>query len=203
MPYDDPRWMGGIGMIGTRAVYDAVMNCDLLLMVGTDYPYSEFLPRQDRGRSDRRAGGGAGPARADRARRRRLGAADAAAAARARCRPRPTAGSSDTRRQGAAQVGRDAGRQADLARSTDRIHPQAVARMVSDLAEPRCGLRPRHRAQHALVRQLDPAERIAAHHRLVQQRRGRHRARPGQRRPGAGPLAPGDRADAATAASTC
>src|SRR5277367_265237 len=46
MPYDDPRWMGGIGMIGTKAVYNAVMNCDLLLMVGTDYPFSEFLPRK-------------------------------------------------------------------------------------------------------------------------------------------------------------
>ena len=32
MAYDDPRWMGGIGMIGTKAVYDAVMHCDLLLM---------------------------------------------------------------------------------------------------------------------------------------------------------------------------
>jgi pyruvate dehydrogenase (quinone) len=44
MPYDDPRWMGGIGMIGTKAVYNAVMGCDLLLMVGTDYPYSNFPP---------------------------------------------------------------------------------------------------------------------------------------------------------------
>src|SRR5580704_3916022 len=46
MPYDDPRWMGGIGMIGTKAVYNAVMDCDLLVMLGTDYPYSEFLPRK-------------------------------------------------------------------------------------------------------------------------------------------------------------
>src|SRR6202034_1285570 len=46
MPYDDPRWMGGIGMIGTKAVYNAVMHCDLLLMLGTDYPYSEFLPHK-------------------------------------------------------------------------------------------------------------------------------------------------------------
>ncbi|MFZ3328782.1 MAG: thiamine pyrophosphate-binding protein, partial [Methylocella sp.] len=44
MPYDDPRWMGGIGMIGTKAVYNAVMHCDLLLMVGTNYPYTNFLP---------------------------------------------------------------------------------------------------------------------------------------------------------------
>ena len=27
MPYDDPIWMGGIGMIGTKAVYNAVMHC--------------------------------------------------------------------------------------------------------------------------------------------------------------------------------
>jgi thiamine pyrophosphate-dependent acetolactate synthase large subunit-like protein len=46
MPYDDPRWMGGIGMIGTKADYKAIMDCDLLLMLGTDYPYSEFLPRK-------------------------------------------------------------------------------------------------------------------------------------------------------------
>jgi pyruvate dehydrogenase (quinone) len=44
MAYDDPRWMGGLGMVGTRAVYNAVQHCDLLLMVGTDYPYSNFLP---------------------------------------------------------------------------------------------------------------------------------------------------------------
>src|ERR1700687_2689339 len=45
MPFDDPRWMGGIGMIGTKADYHAVMHCDLFLMLGTDYPYLEFLPR--------------------------------------------------------------------------------------------------------------------------------------------------------------
>ena len=26
MPYDDPHWMGGIGMIGTKAVYNAIMR---------------------------------------------------------------------------------------------------------------------------------------------------------------------------------
>src|ERR1700726_4557591 len=44
MAYDDPHWMGGLGMIGTKAVYNAVQHCDLLLMVGTDYPYTNFLP---------------------------------------------------------------------------------------------------------------------------------------------------------------
>lgn len=45
MAYDEPEWMGGIGMIGTKAVYHAVMQCDVFLMIGTDYPYSEFLPK--------------------------------------------------------------------------------------------------------------------------------------------------------------
>src|SRR5271166_2179476 len=53
MPYNDPHWMGGIGMIGTKAVYNAVMDCDLLLMVGTDYPYSNFLPSKRKGHPNR------------------------------------------------------------------------------------------------------------------------------------------------------
>jgi pyruvate dehydrogenase (quinone) len=47
LPYDHPRWMGGIGMIGTRPNYLAVQRCDVLLMLGTDYPYSEFLPGKE------------------------------------------------------------------------------------------------------------------------------------------------------------
>jgi len=46
--------MGGLGMIGTKAVYNAVQQCDLLLMVGTDYPYSQFPARQRHGDPDRR-----------------------------------------------------------------------------------------------------------------------------------------------------
>jgi len=46
LPYDDPHWMGGIGFIGSKPVYNAVMSADLLLMVGTDYPYSNFQPNR-------------------------------------------------------------------------------------------------------------------------------------------------------------
>ncbi len=44
--FDDSRVVGGLGLIGSKAGYEAVQNCDLLLMVGTDYPYSEFLPQK-------------------------------------------------------------------------------------------------------------------------------------------------------------
>jgi len=135
MPYDDPHWMGGIGMIGTKPVYNAIMHCDLLLMVGTDYPYSEFLPRSGNViQVDER------PQVLGRRAPTMLGVTGSA---------RPTltllldqvASKSDgafwdkvtqERRKWDALLDK----QADLARSTDRIHPQAVARTVSDLARP-------------------------------------------------------------------
>ena len=108
LPYDDPRWMGGIGMIGTKAVYDAVMGCDLLLMAGTDYPYSEFLPKRpvvvqidERPQVLGRRG-------ADRIRRRRLGAAVVETAA-GPCRRQERRRLLRRGDQGAPQVGRDAG----------------------------------------------------------------------------------------------
>jgi len=36
--------VGLSGLIGNPSGYKAVMNCDLLLMLGTDFPYTEFLP---------------------------------------------------------------------------------------------------------------------------------------------------------------
>ena len=46
--YDDPYWIGGVGLIGGRPGVDAVAEADLLLMLGTDYPYAEFLPQDGR-----------------------------------------------------------------------------------------------------------------------------------------------------------
>lgn len=45
LPYRDPHWMGGVGLIGSRAGVDAIQKADLLLMLGTDYPYVDFLPK--------------------------------------------------------------------------------------------------------------------------------------------------------------
>ena len=42
--FDDPHVIGGLGLIGSKAGYQAVHECELLLMIGSDYPYSEFLP---------------------------------------------------------------------------------------------------------------------------------------------------------------
>ena len=42
---DDLPWVtGSIGLLGTKPSYDLMEGCDTLLMVGTSFPYSEWLP---------------------------------------------------------------------------------------------------------------------------------------------------------------
>ncbi|HEY4074160.1 MAG TPA: thiamine pyrophosphate-binding protein [Herbaspirillum sp.] len=44
LSYDHPRWIGGVGLIGGTPGIDALHNAEVMLMLGSDYPYSEFLP---------------------------------------------------------------------------------------------------------------------------------------------------------------
>lgn len=44
VPDDNPYTTGGIGLLGTRPSQEAIEGCDTLLMVGTSFPYLEFLP---------------------------------------------------------------------------------------------------------------------------------------------------------------
>ena len=44
MEYDNPYWIGGIGMLGSSQGIAALDECDTLLMLGSDFPYSVFLP---------------------------------------------------------------------------------------------------------------------------------------------------------------
>lgn len=134
MSYDDPHWMGGLGMIGTKPVYSAVQDCDLLVMVGTDYPYSNYLPAhgnviqideraQVLGRRTPTELGVIGSVRPTLKKLLEKVAAkngtkfwDKVTGERHKWDEKIT-------------------KQADLARSKDIIHPQAVARTASDLAK--------------------------------------------------------------------
>jgi pyruvate dehydrogenase (quinone)/pyruvate oxidase len=42
---DSPLTTGGIGLLGTKPSQEAMETCDTLLMVGTSFPYIEFLPK--------------------------------------------------------------------------------------------------------------------------------------------------------------
>ena len=134
MPYDDPRWMGGVGMIGTKAACNAVMHCDTLLMVGTDYPYSNFLPTkgtvvqlderpQALGRRAPTVLGVVGSAR------------PSLKLLLDRVAPKDDTSFWDKVTKERRRWDEMLDKQADPARSKERIHPQAVARAVSDLAK--------------------------------------------------------------------
>src|SRR5437868_1385999 len=43
--YDNPFDVGMTGLLGFSSGYHAMMNCDTLLMVGTDFPYQQFFPK--------------------------------------------------------------------------------------------------------------------------------------------------------------
>ena len=45
VPDDSPYTTGTIGLLGTRPSQEAMEGCDTLLMVGTSFPYLEFLPK--------------------------------------------------------------------------------------------------------------------------------------------------------------
>jgi pyruvate dehydrogenase (quinone) len=135
MAYDDPRWMGGLGMIGTKAVYNAVQRCDLLLMIGTDYPYSNFLPAKGNViQIDER------PMVLGRRTPTILGITGSARPALKLLLEKVKAKSdlaffdrvTSERRKWDEMLDQ----QCDPVRSKDKVHPQTVARTVSDLAKP-------------------------------------------------------------------
>ncbi len=46
LPDDLPFVTGAIGLLGTEPSYDLMMGCDTLLVIGSSFPYSEFLPEE-------------------------------------------------------------------------------------------------------------------------------------------------------------
>ena len=50
VPDDIPFVTGAIGLLGTEPSWKMMMECDTLLMVGSSFPYSEFLPKEGQAR---------------------------------------------------------------------------------------------------------------------------------------------------------
>jgi pyruvate dehydrogenase (quinone) len=50
VPDTSPYTTGGIGLLGTKPSQEALEQCDTLLLVGTSFPYIEFLPKPDTAR---------------------------------------------------------------------------------------------------------------------------------------------------------
>ena len=50
LPDDLPFVTGSIGLLGTKPSWDMMMDCDTFLMIGSGFPYSEFLPKEGQAR---------------------------------------------------------------------------------------------------------------------------------------------------------
>jgi pyruvate dehydrogenase (quinone) len=50
LPDDLPFVTGAIGLLGTKPSWNLMSSCDTLLMVGSSFPYAEFLPREGQAR---------------------------------------------------------------------------------------------------------------------------------------------------------
>lgn len=131
LPYGDPRWIGGVGLVGGKPGVDAVVEAELLLMLGTDYPYSEFLPKHGNViQIDERAAvlGRRAPVA--------LGIVGSVRPALAmlleRLEPKTDDGFLAEAGEAKAEWEAMLAAKADPARSADIIHPQAVARLLSD-----------------------------------------------------------------------
>ena len=133
--FDHPHWIGGVGLIGGAPGVDALHDADLVLMLGSDYPYSEFLPKKGKViQIDERAY----------ALGRRLpiqlgivgsvGPAVTQLLAEVRTKTDDAFFAKVTKARASWNAMLDG--KADIARSSDKIHPQAVGRMIGDLAAP-------------------------------------------------------------------
>jgi pyruvate dehydrogenase (quinone) len=50
LPDDPPFVTGSIGLLGTRPSYEMMIKCDTLFMIGSRFPYTEFLPEDGQAR---------------------------------------------------------------------------------------------------------------------------------------------------------
>lgn len=51
LPDDLPFVTGSIGLLGTKPSWELMKGCDTLLMIGTTFPYAEFLPKDGQARA--------------------------------------------------------------------------------------------------------------------------------------------------------
>ncbi|MFG2532045.1 thiamine pyrophosphate-requiring protein [Streptomyces sp. NPDC048516] len=51
LPDDLPYVTGAIGLLGTRPSYELMQGCDTLLVIGSSFPYTQFMPELDQARA--------------------------------------------------------------------------------------------------------------------------------------------------------
>jgi pyruvate dehydrogenase (quinone) len=131
--YDNPYDVGMTGLIGFASGYQAMKNCDTLLMLGTDFPYRQFYPEGRRSRRSTSAGSARQSLPLDlgcSATSRRRWTALLPLLEQKTDRAHLDAALAITKRRA-----RDLDALAESGPNSDIIHPQYVSRLVSELAD--------------------------------------------------------------------
>ena len=186
--WDNPYDVGMTGLIGFSSGYYAMLDCDALLVLGADFPYRQFYPE---GKAARVA---QVDIRGEQIGRRR--AVDLAVVGDVRATSRALLPLLDGRHDGAhlararehyGQARKELDRLAEGKPGRDLIHPQQVAKAISDLAADGRGFHVRRRPADGLGGTLSCDERRAAAPRVVLARLDGQCHGAGDRRPGEQP----------------
>ncbi len=132
--YDNPFDVGMTGLIGFASGYAAMKECDTLLLLGTDFPYRQFYPEQAKvAQIDIRAESLGNRCRLD------IGVvgtvADTVAALLPRLKPKTDRTFLDAALAHYAKARADLDKLAESKPGGKIIHPQYVARLISELAD--------------------------------------------------------------------
>jgi pyruvate dehydrogenase (quinone) len=131
--YDNPNDVGMTGLVGFASGYKAMKNCESLLILGADFPYRQFYPEEARiAQIDVRPEALGNRCRLD------LGVVGEVKATLALLLPTLTPKTDrahlDASLADYARARRDLDALAEIDASTQRLHPQAVSRVISELA---------------------------------------------------------------------
>jgi pyruvate dehydrogenase (quinone) len=132
--YDNPFDVGMTGLIGFASGYAAMKECDTLLLLGTDFPYRQFYPEHAKvAQIDIRAESLGNRCRLD------IGVvgtvADTVAALLPRLKPKKERAFLDAALAHYGKARADLDKLAEGGPSGAKIHPQYVARLLSELAD--------------------------------------------------------------------
>ena len=132
--YDNPFDIGMTGLVGFASGYAAMKECDTLLLLGTDFPYRQFYPEHAKvAQVDLRAESLGNRCRLD------IGVvgtvADTIAALLPRLKPKKERAFLDAALAHYKKARADLDKLAEGGPSGAKIHPQYVARLLSELAD--------------------------------------------------------------------
>lgn len=132
--YDNPFDIGMTGLVGFASGYAAMKECDTLLLLGTDFPYRQFYPEHAKvAQVDIRAESLGNRCRLD------IGVvgtvADTIAALLPRLKPRTERAFLDAALAHYKKARADLDKLAENKPGSGKIHPQYVARLLSELAD--------------------------------------------------------------------